>query len=67
MQRGNIVRIKRSKVLPWMISKDSCYYAQTEYCGRPESFLDYTFLSHREMIYGKKTKDPKKLEIIILT
>ena len=41
--------------------QSSCYYAQTEYCGRQESFLDYTFLSHREMIYGKKTKDPKKI------
>ena len=41
--------------------QNSCYYAQTEYCGRPETFLDYTFLSHRELIYGKKTKDPKKI------
>lgn len=41
--------------------QNSCYYAQTEYCGRQENYLDYTFLSHREMIYGKKTKDPKKI------
>ena len=41
--------------------QNSCYYAQTEYCGRPETFLDYTFLSHRELIYGKKTKDTKKI------
>ena len=41
--------------------QNSCYYAQTEYCGHPETFLDYTFLSHRELIYGKKTKDPKKI------
>ena len=41
--------------------QNSCYYAKTEYCGRPETFLDYTFLSHRELIYGKKTKDPKKI------
>lgn len=37
----------------------SSYYAQTE-CNR-ESFLDYTFLSHRDLICNKKTKDPKKI------
>lgn len=37
----------------------SSYYAQTE-CNR-ENFLDYTFLSHRDLICNKKTKDPKKI------
>jgi phosphoglycolate phosphatase-like HAD superfamily hydrolase len=27
-----------------------------------ESYLDYTFLSHRELIYTKRTKDPKKIK-----
>ena len=31
----------------------SSYYAQTE-CNR-ENFLDYTFLSHRDLICNKKT------------
>ena len=27
-----------------------------------ETYLDYTFLSHRELIYTKRTKDPKKIK-----
>lgn len=35
--------------------------AQTEISNNRNSFLDYTFLVHRQMIYEKKTKDPKKI------
>ena len=33
--------------------------AMTEYSRGP--FIDYTFLSHRHLLFGKKTKDPKKI------
>ena len=59
--KGKYYATKTEQSVTMDDKQNSCYYSQTEYCGRSETFLDYTFLSHREMIYGKKTKDPKKI------
>ena len=42
----------------------SSSYANAQMCTESsrETYLDYTFLSHRELIYTKRTKDPKKIK-----
>lgn len=42
-----------------IIEEDNKSYPMTENFNR--SFLDYAFLTHRQLIYEKKTKDPEKI------
>ena len=37
----------------------SANFAMTEYSNN--NYLDYTFISHRKLLFGKLTKDPKKI------